>query len=70
MNKEKFKEIIINNNWTFNLEEFTNELEKLYYLEKEINEEFHTYESKYNKILEEEVLQKFFAKEKIIKKNK
>ena len=68
LNKDIFKEIIINNNWIFNFDEFTNELEvKLYSLEKEIEEEFQIHKKQYSNILEE-VLNLFFTKDGIINK--
>ena len=68
LNKEVFKQTIINNNWLFNFDEFTNELEvKLYYLEKEINDEYQNLKKNYASILEE-VLNNFFNKDNIIEK--
>ena len=68
LNEEVFKQIVINNNWLFNFDEFTNELEvKLYYLKKEINDEYQNRISYYANILEE-ILNIFFTKDTIIEK--
>ena len=68
LNEDKFKEIIINNNWVFNFYEFNNEIKvKLYNLKKEIEEDFTNHkEDYYQKI--EKILNRFLTKEGIIEK--
>ena len=68
LNEEKFKEIIINNQWVFNFDEFNNEIEvKLYNLNKEINDELSIHKENYIQQLEG-LINKFFTKEEIIEK--
>ena len=68
--KIKFEEIIINNNWVFNFDELSNELDaKLYNLNKEIEDEFLILRNNYKEKLEQSLLnEKFFTKDGIIEK--
>ena len=66
--KKKFEEIIINNNWVFNFDEFNNELGiKLFSLTKEINEKFLTEKEIYKQQLEE-IINIYYTKEGLIEK--
>ena len=68
LNEEKFKEIIINNEWVFNFDEFINEIEvNLFNLKNEINEKFSKRKKNYTQTIEN-LMNIFFTKESIIQK--
>lgn len=65
---KNFEQIIINNNWVFNFDEFTHELKVQFYnLNKEINEKILRNKEIYKKKLEN-ILNEYFTKEGIIEK--
>ena len=68
--KKIFEEIILNNNWVFNFDELTNELDlKLYNLNQEIEEEFLILRKEFKEKIEQKLLnERFFTKDGIIEK--
>ena len=68
LQEENFKEIIINNKWVFNFDEFVNEIEIcLFNLKNEINEKLSIKREEYSKKIEK-ILNNYFTKTNIIEK--